>query len=149
MEPRAASFRTLAALGYLPPVAIAILVMPGYRVVRHLRFHALQSLSLLALSMLGAMGIGWAGAILGGLPFVGFFLLWLSGLCISLWMTLALGVAVYAAVLAYQGRTTHLPLLDRHLRRLDRRLEQRWGAALAAETPPDRPARRRRPRAPL
>lgn len=148
MEPRAASYRTLAALGYLPPVAIAILAMPTYRVVRHLRFHALQSLALLALSIVGSVLLGWGGAILGNLPFVGFFLLGLSGLAISLWMLGALGLAVYAAVLAYQGRATHLPFLDRYLRRLDRRIERRWGAAELAIEAPEKRARRRRPRSP-
>ncbi|MBO9541965.1 hypothetical protein J7643_15360 [bacterium] len=149
MEPRAASYRTLAALGYLPPVAIAVLLMPSYRGVRHLRFHALQSLALLLGAIGGAVLLGWAGAILGRLPFLGLFLLGISGLAISLWMVGALGVAVYAAVMAYQGRTTRLPLLDRQLRRLDRHLERRWSTPELGGEVVEKRVRRRRPRTPL
>ncbi|HEY9899423.1 MAG TPA: hypothetical protein V6D00_09600 [Pantanalinema sp.] len=148
MEPRAASYRTLAALAYLPPVAIAVLLAPAYRAVRHLRFHAIQSLALTALGLGGAMALGWGGAILGGLPFLGFFLLGLTGLAISLWMIGGLGLSVYAAVMAYQGNTTRLPLLDRHLRRLDRRLERRWAAAGLEGEALEQRVRRRRPRSP-
>lgn len=143
LQPRAASYRVLAALSYLAPMAVGVLVMPEYRMVRHLRFHALQSLCLAALSVAGAMLIGWLGALLGNVPGLGFFLLSLSGLAISLWMMILLGVAVYAAVLAYQGKTTRLPGLDRHVRRLDRWVEKRL--APAPGIPEDPPKRRRRP----
>lgn len=140
MEPRAASYRTLAALCYLPPVAVAILVSAPLRAVRHLRFHALQSLALMGIGLGGAILLGWAGAIVGRLPWVGLFLLGASGLAITGWMLAALGVAVHGATLAYQGRTTRLPVIDRPLRRWDRRLEKRWGAGLEQE---ERRVRRR------
>jgi uncharacterized membrane protein len=125
MEPRSTSYRILSALGYLPPVAIALLCSREFRPVKHLRFHALQSLVLMVLSILGAAGIGYLGSILGALPWIGFFLLSVTGLAISLWMVTMLGFAVYGALLAYQGKTTHLPVLDREIRRLDRALERR------------------------
>lgn len=135
MEPRAASYRVLAALSYLPPIAVGVLVMPEYRAVRHLRFHALQSLFLVALSFGGAMLIGWLGALLGNLPWLGFLLLSFSGLFISLWMLGLVGVAIYAAVRGYQGKTTRLWGMDRSVRRLDRWVERRFGGL---EEPPRR-----------
>lgn len=140
-QPRAASYRVLAALSYLPPVAVGVLVMPEYRAVRHLRFHALQSLCLMALSFGGAMLIGWLGALLGNLPWMGFFLLSLSGLLISLWMMALLGVSVRAALLAYEGKTTRLWQLDRYVRRLDRWVEKRLEKR---SLPPEEPPKRRR-----
>lgn len=141
MEPRAASFRILSALGYLPPVALALLFSRAYRPVRHVRFHALQSLALMALSVFGSFGIGTLGAILGNVPVVGFFLLTATGLLISLWMLAMLGGAVYGALYAYQGKTTHLLMLDRPLRKVDRWLEARLNPLAEA------PKRRRRARA--
>ncbi len=142
MEPRAASYRVLAALSYLPPVAVGVLVMAEYRSVRHLRFHALQSLALMVLSFGGAMLIGWLGTLFGNLPWLGFFLSAFLGLAISLWMMLMLGVSVYGAVTAYQGKSTRLWLLDRYVRRLDRWAEKRFNPA--APVPAEPPKRKRR-----
>lgn len=146
LQPRAASYRVLAALSYLPPMALGVLVMPEYRAVRYLRFHALQSLCLVALSFGGAMLLGWLGALLGNLPWLGFFLSALSGLAISLWMLALLGVSVYAAVMAHQGKTTHLWAIDRQVRRLDRWTEKRLAADPAAPEPPSQRRRRTGPR---
>lgn len=139
MEPRAASIRILSALGYLLPVAVALLLAPNYRAIRHVRFHALQSMALVLLTVGGAVVIGWVGALLGNLPGIGFVLLGLTGVVITLWMLLMLGCSVYGAIAAYQGRTTHLPVLDRYLRKLDLRLERRGVPAIAG------PKRRRKP----
>lgn len=142
MEPRAASYRVLAGLSYLPPIAVGVLATEAYRTVRHLRFHALQSLCLMALTFGGAMVIGWLGMLLGNLPWLGFFLSAFLGLAISFWMMLLLGVSVYAAVVAYQGKSTRLWVLDRYVRRLDRWAEKRFGPA--GSVPPEPPKRKRR-----
>lgn len=142
-QPRAASYRVLAALSYMPPIAVGVLVMPDYRAVRHLRVHALQSLLLMALSFGGAMLIGWLGALLGNLPWLGFFLLSFSGLLISGWMMALLGLSIYSAVLAHQGKTSRLWGLDRYVRRLDRWVERRF--VQLPGTPEEPPKRRRRP----
>lgn len=139
MEPRAASIRILSCLGYLPPVAIFLLLAPEYRSIRHVRFHSLQSVVLMLLAMGGAVFIGWVGAGLGKLPGIGFVLLSLSGVGITLWMLLMLGCSIYGAITAYQGRSTHLPGLDRPLRKLDYLLERR------GSLPAYPPKRRRKP----
>ena len=139
MEPRAATVRVLSSLGYLPPVAIALLLMPRYRIVRHVRFHALQSLMLMGFMIGGAILLAWSGAILGNLPGIGFMLLSLCGLAISLWMLLMLGYAVYGAIAAYQGRTTRIPGVSRLLRVWERSLEK------LLSLPSDPPKRRRKP----
>lgn len=123
MEPRAASIRVLSALGYLPPVAIALLLMPGYRSIRHVRLHAMKSLALMAFFVGGAVLISWAGAILGSMTGGGFLVLSVSGLAISLWMLLMLGFSLHGAIAAYQGRATRLPWIERALRNLDRMAE--------------------------
>ncbi|HEY9855774.1 MAG TPA: hypothetical protein V6D05_08575 [Stenomitos sp.] len=146
LQPRAASYRVLAALCYLPPVAVGVLVMPEYRGIRHLRYHALQSLLLVAASFGGAMLIGWLGALLGNLPWLGFFLLSFSGLLISIWMLGMVGLAVYAAVMAYQGKSTRFWGVDRYVRRLDRWVEKRFTTLPAAPAEPPKRRRRTGPR---
>jgi len=145
-QPRAASYRVLAALSYLPPIAVGVLAMPEYRAVRHLRFHALQSLLLMAASFGGAMLIGWLGALLGNLPWIGFFLLSFSGLVISIWMLTMVGLAVYAAIMAYQGKTTRFWGLDRSVRRLERWVEKRYTKLPEASEAPPKRRRRTGPR---
>lgn len=140
-QPRAASYRVLAALSYLPPIAVGVLVMPDYRSVRYLRFHAVQSLFFMALSFGGAMLIGWLGTLFGNLPWIGFFLLSLSGLLISGWMVALLGLSVYAAVQAYQGKTSRFWGLDRYVRQVDRWVERRLAPLPGA---PEAPVKRRK-----
>lgn len=121
--PQAAPYRTIASLSYLFPVAVAVLLLPQYRSIRLLRYHAVQSIALAALTTLGSVALGILGTILGPLPWIGMTVLLGTGLGISLLMLLGLGLATYGAVLAYDGRFTRLPGLDRWIRRWEKRLE--------------------------
>lgn len=131
--PQAAPYRALASLCYLFPVAVAMLLLPQFRNVRLLRYHAIQSIALTALTTLLTFALGLLGTLLGPLPAVGITILLMTGLGISAIMLIGLGLATYAAVLAYDGRFTRLPVLDRWVRRWERRLE-----------PPEEKARRKR-----
>lgn len=121
--PQAAPYRTLASLSYLFPVAVALLLLPQFRSIRLLRFHAVQAIALTLLTALAAFALGLLGTLLGPLPWLGMTVLLVTGLGISAVMLLGWGLAIYAAVLAYDGRLTKLPVLDRHVRRWERRLE--------------------------
>lgn len=121
--PQAGPYRTLASLCYLVPVAVAILLMPQYRAVRLLRFHGVQSIALTVLTTSLMIALGLVGTLLGPIPRLGITVLLLSGLGISLVMLGGLGLATYAAVLAYDGRLTRIPVLDRWVRRWERKLE--------------------------
>jgi predicted membrane channel-forming protein YqfA (hemolysin III family) len=125
-EPRSASYRVLASLCYLPPVAIAVLLTPSYRPVRHLRVHATTSLVLMGLGWGGAIGIGLLASWLGAIPGVGFALLTLFGALLSLWLIAVGGVAIAAAVAGYQGRAPRVVGLEAVMKRLDRWIEVRF-----------------------
>ena len=121
--PQAAPYRTLASLCYLFPVAVALLLLPQFRAIRLLRYHAVQAIALAVLTALGAFALGLLGTLLGSLPWVGMTVLLGTGLGISAVMIAGWGLAVYAAVLAYDGRLTRIPVLDRWVRRWERQLE--------------------------
>lgn len=121
--PQAAPYRTLASLSYLFPVAVAMLLLPQYRAIRLLRYHAVQSIALTALTTLLSFALGLAGTLLGPIPMVGMTVLLATGLGISGVMLVGLGLATYGAVLAYDGRVTRIPVLDRWVRRWERSLE--------------------------
>ncbi len=121
--PQAAPYRTLASLCYLFPVAVALLLMPQFRSVRLLRYHAVQSVALTALTLLASVALGVLGTILGALPWIGMTVLLATGLGISAVMIIGPGLATYAAVLAYDGRLTRIPLLDRWVRRWERMID--------------------------
>lgn len=131
--PQAAPYRALASLSYLTPVAVVLLLLPQYRAVRLLRYHSVQSLALSGLTVALIVALGLLGTLLGPIPRIGMPILLLTGIGISLVMLGAFGVAAYAAVLAYDGRLTRLPVLDRWVRRWERQLE-----------PPEERARRKR-----
>jgi Predicted membrane protein len=131
--PQAAPYRALASLCYLFPVAVAMLLLPQYRAVRLLRYHAVQSIALTALSTVFTVALSLVGTLLGPLPVVGITILLGAGLGMSGVIVVGLGLATYAAVLAYDGRLTRIPLLDRWVRRWERMLE-----------PPEEKARRKR-----
>ncbi|MNK62430.1 hypothetical protein D3C87_816100 [compost metagenome] len=131
--PQAAPYRALASLCYLFPVAVAMLLLPQYRAVRLLRYHAVQSIALTALSTTFTLALSLVGTLLGPLPGVGITILLGTGLGMSGVIVVGLGLATYAAVLAYDGRLTRIPLLDRWVRRWERTLE-----------PPEEKARRKR-----
>ncbi len=131
--PQAAPYRTLASLSYLVPVAVVMLLLPQYRAVRLLRYHAVQSVALTVLTTFLIVALGILGTLLGPIPRVGMTVLLMTGLGISAVMLASLGVTAYAAVLAYDGRVTRLPVLDRWVRRWERQLE-----------PPEEKARRKR-----
>ncbi len=121
--PQAAPYRAFASLSYLFPVAVAVLLLPQFRSIRLLRFHAVQSVAITALTTTLSIALGLAGTLLGPLPWVGMTVLLGTGLGISGVMLGGLGLATYAAVLAYDGRLTRIPVLDRWVRRWERRLE--------------------------
>lgn len=121
--PQAAPYRTLASLSYLFPVAVALLLLPQFRAVRLLRYHAVQAIALTLLTALATFALGLLGTLLGPLPGIGMTVLLTTGLGISALMLLGWSLAIYAAVIAYDGRLTRLPWLDRHVRRWERRLE--------------------------
>lgn len=132
--PQAAPYRAIASLSYLVPVAIGVLLLPQYRAIRLLRFHAIQSLALFGLTTVLMIALGIVGTLLGPLPWLGIWILMGTGLGISGGILAGVGVAIYAAVVAYDGRTTHFPLLDRWVRRWEKALE-----------PAEEKSRRKRP----
>lgn len=118
--PQAAPYRAIASLCYLVPVAVGVLLLPQFRPIRLLRFHAIQSLLLCGVTVGGMIVLGIVGTVLGPLPRVGMGILLLTGLGISGVLLGGVGVATVAAVVAYDGRTTRLPVLDRWVRRWEK-----------------------------
>ena len=140
-SPRAEGVRLAATAAYLPFVALGLL-FGRYRGVRLVRFHAYQAIGLAgALVALFIFGIA-ASAIGGNLPGIGLLLNVLVGMYFAALFMGGFAVACYAAVMAYQGNYTHLPILT----------EWVWGRVNAGEEPPaeldlgGEPRRRRRRR---
>lgn len=137
MTPRSAPYRALAAMCYLLPVAVLMIILPSYREVRLLRIHAIQSMLLATLSVAGTVAIALSGTVLGRLPWVGMSVLMLTGLLICIWILLVVAYASAAAVAAYQGKSLRIPFVDRWVRHWNREMESRIPAA----TEPKRPGR--------
>ena len=125
-RPQSPGYRILACLCYLPPVAIAILLQKQYQSIRLLRFHAVQSLTLFVATLALCVLVGFVSSILGNIPFVGMGILMMTGLGISALMVGGVSVATYAAIVAYDGRLTRLPIVNRQVRQLEKAFEQRF-----------------------
>lgn len=95
-----------AALAYITPIAIVLLLVEPYKNIRFVRFHCFQSIFFCAAAIvlqialgitsliLSFVGIGILTALLGPLVSIGIFVLW-----------------VLLAVRAYQGQMYPLPVI--------------------------------------
>jgi uncharacterized membrane protein len=143
-RPRAEGVRITAAAAYLPFVAIVLLLRRKHRDVRLVRFHAYQALGLAGVLFASMLVATIASTLLGSLPGLGFLVNLIVGLIYVVLLLGFTGLAFYAAVMAYQGNYTSIPILTDWV----------WTQVNGGEPPPDVlaepavPKRRRRRRAP-
>lgn len=142
-RPRAEGVRLTAAAAYLPFVAIVLLLLRRHRDVRLVRFHAYQALGL-AGALFACMLVGSiASSLLGTLPGLGFLINLLVGVFFVVLLVGFTALTFYAAIMAYQGNYTSIPLLTDWVW-----LQVNGPKGPEALEEPGEPRRRRRRRAP-
>jgi hypothetical protein len=109
--PRAETIRQLAAAAYLPFVALVLLAQRRYREVRLVRFHSYQAIGIAIALLLTLLAGSLVSTLFGNLPGLGFLINMGVGLVILGGMVLAIALAFYGAVMAYQGNYTSVPIL--------------------------------------
>lgn len=109
--PRAESVRLTAMAAYLPLVAFFLLASPKHRDVRLIRFHAYQSIGVLAWMALMLLAGSVISTLFGGLPGLGLLINMGVGLIYMLALIGGASVGTYGAVMAYQGNYTSIPVL--------------------------------------
>jgi uncharacterized membrane protein len=136
--PRAETVRQLAMAAYLPFVAFWLLARPKTRDIRLIRFHAYQAIGLMIWMLLMLLLGSILSTLFGGLPGVGLLINMAVGLLFVLALIGCTAVAVYGAVMAYQGNYTGVPILT------DWVWIQVNGSGRPVAPPKKRPAKRRR-----
>ncbi len=106
MNPRSEEARLMACLGYVPPVAIALLARTRWREIRLVRQHAEQALGLQSLWAIGSVMLAWLGTWSGS--WLGFGWLALTGVAISAWLLAGVGIGIWASLEAHDGREARL-----------------------------------------
>jgi len=96
----------MACLGYVPPVAIALMARRRWREVRLVRRHAEQALVLQGLWALGSVALAWFGTWMGS--WLGWGWLALTGLGISGWLLAGVGIGIWSSMEAHDGREPRL-----------------------------------------
>jgi hypothetical protein len=109
--PRAESVRHLAMAAYLPFVAVFLLARAKTRDIRLIRFHAYQAIGLMIWLVLMLFLGSILSTLFGGLPGVGLTINLAVGVLFLVSLIGCTGVAVYGAVMAYQGNYTGVPVL--------------------------------------
>lgn len=110
-QPRSDEVRLLAALAYVPLVAVFLLFAKKGQEVRLVRFHAIQALALGGLLLVGLLAVSVGSGLLGLLPVLGLWLNVVLGLVIVGMLLLAVGISFHGAWTAYQGAYTRFPWL--------------------------------------
>ncbi len=102
MIPRSEEARLMACLGYVPPVAIALLARPRWREIGLVRRHAEQALGLQVLWAAGSVLLAWFGTWFG--TWLGFGWLAMTGVAISVWLLTGVALGIWASLEAHDGR---------------------------------------------
>ncbi|MEB3284671.1 MAG: hypothetical protein VKN33_05250 [Candidatus Sericytochromatia bacterium] len=110
-KPRSEGIRLIAALCYVPPVAALLLLSRRHRDIRLVRFHAVQSTGVMALTVLGLILGNVLSSVFTLLPSGAFWSNFFVGLLILLLFLLAAALLFYGAFEAYQGNYTRIPFL--------------------------------------
>lgn len=104
---------SVAAIGYIPPIWLFLLLFHRWRANYYTRYHLVHS-ALLSGALLGSLLLtGWLTYWSAGWTGYHFGLFLLTGSVITLTLLTGFGMIAYCGLSAYRGRYTVLPLLTR------------------------------------